>query len=135
MKPKRNMRVRSAAWTAAARIGLAVAAIVSFASVAEAQAPTQPDRDSFTRPSYQVLRFNEDWSVLARKPADAPPDSFDPVKYMPLDDDEDIWLSLGGGARTRLEGWNNFNFGAPPSERHDDTFLLTRTLFHGDLHV
>lgn len=111
-------------------------ACLSSGVAAQGQTPTPPPAETFARPSYQVLRFNEDWSVLGRKPAEAQADLFDPLKYIPLNSDQDIWLSFGGSARARMEGWNNFNFGAPLTEdRHDDVFLLTRMLFHGDLHI
>src|SRR3972149_605879 len=63
------------------------------------------------RPSYQVLRFNEDWSVLRHIDTTAQADFFDPIKYVPLSDDGEIWASFGGQLRLRLESWSDFNFG------------------------
>jgi len=88
-----------------------------------------------SRPRYADLRYDENWSVLAGR-ADAPGgDFFDPVKYIPLDPSGSFWLSFGAQLRERVELWENFGFGAPPGEGHDDTFLLSRLLFHADLHV
>jgi hypothetical protein len=112
----------------------AAAMSVAGASAQNAEAPAE--EPAFVRPKYQAQRFNEDWSVLRDKLADQPGKFFDPVKYIPLNDSGDIWVSFGGSARLRLEGWNNFNFGAPANAReHDDAFLLARMLFHSDLHI
>ncbi|MCB9914282.1 MAG: alginate export family protein [Planctomycetes bacterium] len=85
------------------------------------------------RPAYQFLRQREDWSAFrAASPAR---DLFDPLKHVALSDDGDVWLSVGGRAEARLESWRGFNFGAPPTANHDDEFLLSRLLVHGDLHA
>ena len=75
---------------------VAICAAASLAVSAHAQTSMSADEkaETFSRPSYQVLRFNEDWSFLRHKPAGAPSDLFDPVKYSPFNDSEDIWLSM-----------------------------------------
>ena len=84
------------------------------------------------RPKYSpVLRQNEDWSVLAETDKSETKNFFDPIKYIPLSADGNFWMSLGGQARLRFEGWNNFNF----DRAFDDTFLLTRLRFHTDIHT
>lgn len=98
-----------------------------------AQQPVQEQIEqipSAQRPTYDVLRWREDWSFLAG-PDVARDDFFDPIKYVLLDDAGDVWASFGGQTRLRVESWDNFNF--DPTE--DDTFLLSRFLFHGDVHV
>lgn len=87
------------------------------------------------RPPYQDLRYQENWSVLAGKDRSQTGDVFDPIKYIPLNEDGSIWVSFGGQIRERVEIWSNFNFGAPATADHDDTFLLSRLRLHGDLHV
>ena len=82
------------------------------------------------RPSYQLLRFNEDWSTTAELPEK---DAFDRIKYIPLSGDKSVWFSLGGHVRERAEVWQDFNFGTPAE--NDDVFLLHRFLLHGDLHI
>jgi len=89
--------------------------------------PAAPAR----RPSYQDRRFDEDWSALARPEALASQDLFDAVKAVPLG--EDVWLSLGGQVRERLEIWSGYEFGAPRDD--DETFLLSRFRVHADLRV
>ncbi len=83
------------------------------------------------RPSYDVLRFREDWSVLREPERLEDDDFFDPIKYIPLSDDGEVWLSFGGQGRLRLESWEDFNF----SGANDDAFLLSRLRYHADLHV
>jgi hypothetical protein len=87
------------------------------------------------RPRYADLRYEENWSVLAGRSDAAPEEFFDPVKYLPLNPSGSLWLSFGAQLRERIELWENFGFGAPPGEGHDDTFLLSRLLFHADLHL
>lgn len=90
------------------------------------------DPEGLKRPSYSsVLRQNEDWSVLAGDDTIQTKSFFDPIKYIPLTDDGNFWISFGGQARFRLEAWNNFNF----DKEFDDTFLLTRLRLHTDIHT
>jgi len=115
------------------------AAALSFAWLATFgvpnASPARADEAPFVRPRFQDLRFDENWSVLAGHSGAPDADFFDPIKYIPLTKSGSAWLSFGAQLRERLEIWNDFNFGAPPGESHDDTFLLTRILVHTDLHV
>ncbi|MFI5217447.1 MAG: alginate export family protein [Candidatus Limnocylindria bacterium] len=88
-----------------------------------------------SRPRYADLRYQENWSVLAGQAGAPGGDFFDPVKYIPLDDSGAYWLSFGAQLRERVELWENFGFGAPPGQGHDDAFLLSRLYFHSDLHL
>jgi hypothetical protein len=88
--------------------------------------------EGLKRPKYSpVLRQNEDWSTLAGYDTFKTDSFFDPIKYIPFSDDGNFWMSFGGQARFRLEGWNNFNF----NREFDDTFLLTRFRLHTDIHI
>lgn len=93
------------------------------------------DVSKYKPPSYQLLRQAEDWSVLAKREPSQPSDFFDPIKYIPLNQTGSIWLSFGGQVRERVEAWNNFNFGEPPAADDSDLFLLSRFLYHIDLHL
>ena len=46
------------------------------------------------RPKFENLRYEEGWSALR----DAPESEhvLDPIKYIPFDEEEQFWLSLGG---------------------------------------
>ena len=108
----------------ASAILLSTTAALSAQVTKPAAAPTQP-------PAYTPLRWNEDYSYL--KTSTAPADPFDPIKYIPLNDDGDWYLSLGGQARYRYEWFENANFGAGPQD--DDGFHLLRLMGHADLHL
>lgn len=81
-------------------------------------------------PPYLDLVYDEDWSHL--KDSKAPPDFFDPIKYIPFNQ-EGWYLSLGGELRQRYDGWHNANFGYTPAEYLNDN--LERYLFSADLHM
>lgn len=120
-------RVLGPTWSAL--VGVAA----SLVRPAEAQAPTPK---AAAPPSYQVLRYAEDWSVLAKRDPKAPRDPFDPIKYVPLSRDGSFWMSFGGQARVRGEAWRNFNFGAAPAGTPvDGEFGLLRVFAHADLHL
>ena len=87
------------------------------------------------RPSYEPLRQNEDWSVLAKAGTVKDPDLFDPLKYISLTRTGSVWVSFGGQVRERLESWNQFNFGAPVAAVHNDSYLYSRLMLHADLHI
>lgn len=113
---------------------LSSAACAACAATAAAQnATTAPAGSSLTKPPppYSIVRYTEDYSYL-KDPA-ARTDPFDPIKYIPLTDSGDVYLSLGGQARERYEYFHNNTFGAG---LQDPTgFYLTRLLAHADLHV
>lgn len=84
------------------------------------------------RPRYSpVFRQNEDWSALAGYDTFQTESFFDPIKYIPLSDDGNFWVSFGGQIRFRLESWKNFNF----NKEFDDTVLLSRLRLHTDIHT
>lgn len=86
------------------------------------------------RPSFQNLRFTENWAVLKTAPPEQT-DLFDPIKYIGLGSDDWAWLSLGGQLRERVEAWNGYAFGAPPTADDDAVYLVSRLLVHADLHL
>src|SRR6266481_2999632 len=82
-------------------------------------------------PSYKILRFDEDYSCLTN-PANRS-DWFDPVKYIPLRENEPYWyLSFGGELRERFEGIHDDNFGIGSGP---DSYWLQRVTLLGDLHL
>jgi len=105
-----------------------------LAIAASAQSAPAPSDAKFeiARPKWQYFRFNEDWSSLKDAPADSIK-GLDSFKYIPLSEDGDVWLSLGGHTRARFEAWDGFGFGAPAVD--NDEFVLWRAKLHADLHV
>ena len=59
------------------------------------------------------------------------PDQVHPPERVRLRSGSPSAPSCASGSRSGT----NFDFGAPPGEGHDDTFLLSRLLFHADLHL
>ena len=100
--------------------------------VQRAHAPTspRPGPGAGPPPPYTAVRWNEDYSYL-RDPARRS-DWLDRLKYIPVGENPDVYLSLGGQARYRYELFNNNNFGAGPQD--DTGYHLTRLLAHADLH-
>jgi len=83
-------------------------------------------------PSYQMLRFEENFSCLSN--AVNRTDLFDPVKYIPLRTNDSSWyLTVGGELRERFEGNYNSNFGI--GGLGPDSYLLQRITLLGDLHL
>lgn len=82
---------------------------------------------------YSKLRYMEDYSWLSEYSSDNAPyrDSWDKLKYIPMGE-EGSFLSFGGRARLRYEGYENMSFN-PTSD--DSAYYLTRFLLHADLHV
>ncbi len=80
---------------------------------AETQQPSsageKEKKEPVQLPAYHNLRYEEDWSVL-RGVDDSSP-SKKPLKFIPLNEEETVFLSIGGQARGRLESWSNFGFG------------------------
>lgn len=87
-----------------------------------------------TRPAYQVRRFDEDWSVLKGVDRTRTDDGWDRVKFIPLTDDQTVWVSVGGQVRERLEYFHEFNFGAS-TPKASDGYLLSRIMLDADLHL
>ncbi|MEA2011844.1 MAG: alginate export family protein [Verrucomicrobiota bacterium] len=88
---------------------------------------------NFKWPKYKKLSFFEDYSELKKAKNVKNRDAFDKLKYIPLNADGDIWLSLGGQARIRFEDFRNCSFATP--DNNDDNYLLQRYFFHSDLHL
>ncbi len=129
---KPSMRKINSGVTGAILVAVALAATLAAAGAAEPE-PQKTPPAAFVPPKYQFLPDRENWSVLRNVPEADRTDFFDPIKYLPLSEDGQIWASFGGSARLRLENWWNFNF--LPGQRGDDTFLLWRGRMHADVHL
>ena len=101
-------------------IGLVVAAGNAFAE----DAPTQDT--TIARPTIQMNRWEEDWSVLADPVQRTEP--LDSLKYISLSDDPHAYLSLGLTLRERFELYDAINFAL------GDSYLLQRLQVHADAH-
>lgn len=90
---------------------------------------TQPV-DSPVRPSYALLRDEEDWSFLEDHPRT---DTWDLVKFIPLRWLDASYLSLGGEVRQQYERFANEEWGAETDDRSG--YVLQRYMLHGDIRL
>jgi hypothetical protein len=116
-------------WTVRRLVCLACAAVALATASAQDQAP-QGQQGPPPRPQYLDLVYDEDWSHL--KESNAPPDFFDPIKDIVLND-RGWYMSLGGEIRERYDNWHNPLFGFGAAETLNDN--LERYLFHADTHL
>jgi hypothetical protein len=84
-----------------------------------------------SRPDYRNLRYEENWRYLA-DPACMEQRS-DRLKFLPLDDAGNRYVSLGGESRFRYEYVGNPNFGAGTYDPNG--YFLKRHLLHADVHA
>jgi hypothetical protein len=92
-----------------------------------------PTANEPTRPEYDDRRFDEDWSVL--RGADLSGSNvWDRVKFIPVTDGEQVWLTIAGQVRERPESVRQFQFGASQPAQSDD-YLLSRIRLSADLHA
>jgi len=111
---------------AAKAVGAALlcAGAVTLAVPTEAAAPCP-------RPAYQTLRYDEDYTFL-RDPT-CRTDLWDPIKYLPLGDAGNVYLSFGGDVRERYEYFHNAQWGQGPQDPNG--FWTQRYMTHVDLHL
>lgn len=117
----------------------AAAYVVASAPVALAQSGSAPAPAAVTTPGpslappppFRLFRYDEDYAYFA-DPARGNR-LLDTVKFIPLDDDESLVLSLGGEVRSRYEYSSAPAFGLR-GPGHDD-FFLQRFLLHSDLQI
>src|SRR5262245_60015227 len=102
-----------------------------------AWAQTEKATEELKRPALQIgsaLRFTEDWSTLKGVDLSRTDDFWDRLKYIPLKQDESVWLSFGGQARLRLEYFDQFQWAAS-EPKQSDVYLLSRLRLSADLHA
>lgn len=119
-------------WVSLIGVSLGLSAAQAQTEAARAQADASPGAaDSRPqRPSYQLIRYDEDWSAV-RDPG-LRTEWWDRFKYIPLGRGGSAYLSLGGDIRLRYEAYRNPGFGADPPDPAG--YLLQRYLVHADLH-
>lgn len=106
----------------------------TYPATAEASPASQPSPASQAaptpRPQFTLSRFEENYSFLENPEARA--DLFDPIKYIPLNTQGDLYASFGGQIRDRYEYFSNYNFGAVTQTTHG--YDLPRLTENVDLH-
>ena len=97
------------------------------ATVANAALAVNPEGP----PKYQKLRYEEDYRYL-QDPSKRI-DWFDPIKYVPLSEDGEYYLSLGGLIRERYEYIHNPLWGQDPQDKRG--VFLQRYMLHADVQI
>ena len=86
------------------------------------------------RPTYEDRRFDEDWSALRDVDLSGRNRVWERLKFIPLGQEEQVWLTLAGQARERTEYYNQDQFGQSQPEQSGG-FLLSRFRLSADLHA
>src|SRR4051812_14060063 len=114
------------------KLGYVAVAVLGLLSAGRCLAQETPPPANNPAP-YTLSRWDEDYRYLRDPASREHGDYFDPIKYMPLNNRGDIYLSLGGQARYRYEYFSNYNFGE--GQQDDNGYHLLRFLAHADLHL
>jgi len=99
------------------------------ASPAAESYPAAASGDGVTSGGYNQSRWAEDWTRF-RDPAKID-DPVDRLKYIPFNNDGDIYLTLSGELRLRVNQTTNPNLRESEAQRQD----INRIFLGGDLHV
>ena len=88
--------------------------------------------ESFERlaPAYKQLRYDENYQYL--RDSSLRTDFMDALKYIPLNQEGESYLTLGGEIRERYEYFHNWNWGDRPQD--ENGYLLQRYMIHADAH-
>jgi len=82
-------------------------------------------------PKYSLFRATENYEYLKNEIDNAyEEDAFDPIKFIPLNAKKNVYLSIGGQVRPRLEVFSNRFW----EGEEDENFYSQRLAFHVDLH-
>jgi hypothetical protein len=92
--------------------------------------PPGPAPDA-ERPPLDPFPAEQNWSFLADPGKRT--DFFDAVKYIPLGDSPQVYLSMGFEFRIQYEDYDNWMFGAGPQD--DRGYVLNRAMPHFDFHA
>lgn len=100
--------------------------------MAVAQPPdgSTPQVNAPSRPSYALLRDEEDWSILKDQPRTQ---SWDVIKFIPLRWPDASYVSMGGEVRQQYERFTNEEWGAEAADRSG--YVLQRYMFHADVRL
>src|SRR6267154_1712713 len=114
------------------RLALLISVPIVVPAMVAAQQLTPGAEIPLTPPGYKMLRFDEDYSYLTNQANRT--DLFDPVKYVPLRQDDPLWYAtFGGELRERYEGYYNPNFGI--GGKGSVSYLLQRITLLTDVHL
>jgi hypothetical protein len=109
--------------TSVLAMALAFAALPAVAQSVETAPSALQDR------TYKLLREDEDWSFL--QDTSLRQDFWDPIKYIPIRNNGDWFMTMGGEAREMWEQIGNDNWGQAP---YMNGYLDERYMLYFDVH-
>lgn len=115
----------------AATLSLApvLAPALAHAEGEKAPYPLSSNGDAAVKDGFALSRWAEDWTSEA-DPAKRD-DPLDRLKFLPLDDDGDVYLTLSGELRLRVNETTNPNLREAEAQRQD----ISRIVAGADLHI
>lgn len=115
----------------AATLSLAsvIAPSLAHAEGAKAPYPLASNGDAAVKDGYTLSRWAEDWT--SKSDPNKRDDVLDRLKFLPLDDDGDVYLTLSGELRLRVNETTNPNLREADAQRQD----ITRVVAGADLHI
>jgi len=108
---------------------LALLALGVGTARAETTYPTSLNGDGAVSGGYNISRWGEDWRSMANKAKRDDP--LDRLKFLPLDKDGDIYVTLSGELRVRVNEITNPNLRDAEGQRQD----IVRVMGGADLHL
>ncbi|MFI5339317.1 MAG: alginate export family protein [Candidatus Methylomirabilales bacterium] len=120
----RLLRLLNRGGTAVGGILLLVLPVVPIVVSAQSPCPAPP-------PPFQSLRYEENYQFLGNPACHI--DFWDPVKFLPLNEVGDSYVTMGGEVRERYEYYKNNLWGQGPQDSNG--FLLQRYTLHADLRL
>ena len=123
-------------------LAAAVSSLLSSEPNSRAQSATRgffdetgaaPERPVDEPPAYNILRYEEDYSYL--RDVAKRTDYLDPLKFISLDSEGHVYLTLGGEMRQRFEHYSGYGVGNGSVDGEADSYYLARYLLHADLHL
>ena len=115
-------------------LGLALQVLCLICGVLPGWTEDGQTASELKRPAYQILRYDEDWSMLKGVDRSRTGDFWDLLKFIPITQDQNVWLSVGGQVRERFEYFGQFLFGSS-APKHSDGYLLSRFRLSTDLYI
>ncbi|MCZ6878404.1 MAG: alginate export family protein [Acidobacteria bacterium] len=114
------------------RITITFALILALWFQVFAQENRENESEKPEPPGYHILRAEEDYSYLRNKEKQPyKNDLFDPLKFMPVNSQGTIFLTLGGEIRPRFEFFRNDDWGSAPKK--NDGYYSQRLSMHAAL--
>src|SRR5260370_24717654 len=116
-------------WACSMRMASILAMAIGFGAVPALAQSVEADPPVTQERTYKLLREDEDWSFL--RDSSLRRDFWDPIKYIPIRNNGDWFITMGGEAREMWEQIGNDNWGQAP---YINGYLNERYMLYFDIH-